>query len=44
MIKKLRFDQNTYNLATYYLDIVLLEKPDFKSDLSAVTCLFIAGI
>jgi len=44
MIRKLKFDQNTYHLTTYYLDLVLLANPDFKTDLSAVTCLFIAGI
>ena len=42
-IKKLKFDTNTFHLATYYLDITLLNNPDIKIDLAAITCLYIAA-
>jgi len=44
IIKKLKFDPNTLHLTNYYLDLVQLQNPELKMDLSAVTCLFIAGI
>ncbi len=43
VVKKLRFDGNTMNLAAYYYDIILLTNQELKVDLLAVTCLFIAG-